>query len=54
MASDSEYEHHIRKLPTFTNEVVVIRPEVFYENVEAQKDNKFMQHSSVDRNTTNE
>jgi hypothetical protein len=36
-----------RNLPTFTNEVVVIRPEQFYENEDCQKDNKFMKNSGL-------
>jgi hypothetical protein len=34
-------------MPTFTNEVIVIKPETFYENEEAQKDNKFMKNSGL-------
>ena len=39
--------------PTFTNEVVVIRPQIFYENEEAHQDNKFMKFSGHERNDTN-
>jgi hypothetical protein len=41
-------------MPTFTNEVIVIRPETFYENEMAQKDNKFMNNSGLERNVVNE
>ena len=41
-------------MPTFTNEVIVIKPETFYENEEAHKDNKFMKYSGLERNDTNE
>ena len=40
-------------LPTFTNEVVVIRPEYFYENTDCQQDNKFMKNSNMQRESTN-
>ena len=43
-----------KKLPTFTNEVVVIRPEAFYENEDCQKDNKFMKNSGLKRQSTND
>lgn len=36
-----------KKFNTFTNEVVVIRPEAFYENEDCQKDNKFMKNSGL-------
>lgn len=39
--------------PTFTNEVVIIRPQIFYENEEAHQDNKFMKFSGKDRQDTN-
>jgi hypothetical protein len=42
------------QLPTFTNEVVVIRPEVFYENEDCHQDNKFMKSSGLKRQSTNE
>ena len=42
------------QLPTFTNEVVVIRPEIFYENEDCQKDNKFMKNSGLKRQSTND
>ncbi len=37
------------KLPTFTNEVIIIRPTTFYENVDCQSDNKFMKNSGLQR-----
>lgn len=40
-------------LPTFTNEVIIIRPKQFYENVLAQADNKFMKNSGLSRDDTN-
>lgn len=40
-------------LPTFTNEVIVIRPEYFYENTDCQQDNKFMKNSNMQRESTN-
>jgi len=40
-------------LKTFTNEVIVIRPEYFYENTDCQKDNKFMKNSNIERDSTN-
>ncbi|CDW88545.1 amidinotransferase [Stylonychia lemnae] len=43
-----------KQLPTFTNEVVVIRPEVFYENEDCQTDNKFMKSSGLKRQSTND
>lgn len=42
-----------KHLPTFTNEVIVIRPEYFYENTDCQKDNKFMKNSNMQRESTN-
>lgn len=36
-----------KDLPTFTNEVIVIRPEYFYENTDCQQDNKFMKQSPM-------
>ena len=33
--------------PTFTNEVIVIRPQMFYENKDCQEDNKFMKESGL-------
>lgn len=42
------------QLPTFTNEVVVIRPEMFYENEDCQTDNKFMKASGLKRQSTND
>ena len=32
----------------FTNEVVIIRPKIFYENREAHQDNKFMKESGLE------
>lgn len=47
-SSGSEEESSSPKeLPTFTNEVIIIRPQTFYENVEAQSDNKFMKNSGL-------
>ena len=43
-----------KMLPTFTNEVVVIRPEVFYENEDCQTDNKFMKSSGLKKQSTND
>jgi len=34
-SSSSDEEDMIRSMPTFTNEVIVIKPETFYENEEA-------------------
>jgi len=34
-------------MPTFTHEVVMIRPENFYLNHEATQDNKFMKESEL-------
>lgn len=34
-------------LPVFTNEVIIIRPEMFYENKDCQEDNKFMKHTCL-------
>jgi len=34
-SSSSDEEDIIRSMPTFTNEVIVIKPETFYENEEA-------------------
>jgi hypothetical protein len=45
-------EEEIEK-PTFTNEVVIIRPQIFYENEEAHKDNKFMKYSGMEKSDTN-
>jgi hypothetical protein len=42
------------ELPVFTNEVIVIRPEVFYENEDCQKDNKFMKQGAPARLKTND
>lgn len=42
------------QLPTFTNEVVVIRPQVFYENEDCMQDNKFMKNSGLKRQSTND
>ena len=44
----------VKNLPTFTNEVVVIRPEQFYENEDCQKDNKFMKNSGLKKDSTND
>ena len=52
MEDDEAYER--KELPTFTNEVVVIRPEYFYENTDCQKDNKFMKESGLQKSNTNE
>lgn len=43
-----------KSLPTFTNEVVVIRPEQFYENEACQQDNKFMKNSGLKKDSTND
>jgi hypothetical protein len=40
--------------PIFTNEVIVIRPQIFYENKDCQVDNKFMQHTELEAENTNE
>ena len=40
--------------PIFTNEVIVIRPQIFYENKDCQVDNKFMQHTELGAENTNE
>lgn len=48
--SDEESPH---KYPTFTNEVIIIRPQTFYENEEAHADNKFMKFSGLKRQDTN-
>ena len=41
-------------LPTFTNEVIVIRPEYFYENADCQQDNNFKKSSPLLGDSTNE
>jgi hypothetical protein len=46
---DNGQRNSSTQLPTFTNEVVVIRPEIFYENEDCHKDNKFMKHSGLKR-----
>jgi hypothetical protein len=54
--SDSQYgaeDERKELLPTFTNEVIVIRPEYFYENVDCQLDNKFMKSSPAEAGSTN-
>jgi len=51
---DCDKKDSTHQLPTFTNEVVVIRPEVFYENEDCQTDNKFMKSSGLKRQSTND
>ena len=53
-SDDEEKKQTEKHLPTFTNEVIVIRPEYFYENTDCQKDNKFMKNSNLQRDSTNE
>jgi hypothetical protein len=38
----------------FPNEVIVIRPQVFYENKDCQADNKFMRQSGLKAEDTNQ
>ena len=57
-SDDEERKQYITErrtgaLKTFTNEVIVIRPEYFYENTDCQKDNKFMKNSNIERDSTN-
>lgn len=52
-SDDEEKKSTEKHLPTFTNEVIVIRPEYFYENTDCQKDNKFMKNSNLQRESTN-
>jgi hypothetical protein len=51
--SDVNFGDEEIEKPTFTNEVVIIRPQIFYENEEAHKDNKFMKYSGMEKSDTN-
>ena len=54
LSSASSQEEAKHPLPTFTNEVIIIRPEFFSENVDCQQDNKFMKTSPVAQESTND
>ena len=52
--SSSDDDSKKQPLPTFTNQVIVIRPETFYENKDCQIDNKFMKESPMhEQDSTN-
>lgn len=45
-------DREIRNLPTFTNQVVIIKPKNFFLNQEANLDNKFMKNSGLTNEDT--